>query len=651
MKMRINPAVFLLLLAFLMPLLPPVPAQTPEKDPDGFISSEIALAADLPWVTIPPVTGCYSENAEIPYMLYDKYSRPTSIYAQYSLDGGKTWNWAYTTRPMNECMRNLTTSPQGVLHYFPWYSQKQATCELYDKARIRILPFNSGGSGAWISSGNFCLDNLLQLPRVSVLQPALAFDERAFIPIYYQIFDCQSEPTNIVCKYSRDGGATWNWAYEAPGSQGQKNQPSSPDGSVRMFLWDAAANLGAGTHSDVQFSILPSNTKGVSGFWKSPVFRVKNALGPWVNLYAPSAPVSGTGVTFWFHVFDHKSKPVNISAWFSTDGGNTWAAARTADGSNVKQNLPASRTGVIGSYFWDMQKDLNVGNYNVLFGLRAYNTEHGQGEWSTVSLNPSVTGPETLTINLPGNIPLILKRIPAGSFQMGSPGTERSRGSDEGPVHTVTLPKEFYLGQTEVTQKQWLSLMKSWPGTAPSYSHGMGDNNPAYYVSWNDVQGFISALNNHISSTGQGPLTLRLPSEAEWEYACRAGTTTRFYFGDSLGVNDDCADDGIRDKNMWFCGNKKSSGSQPVGSKLPNAFGLYDMAGSVQEWCQDWYHSSYAGAPSNGSAWVSPATSNRVLRDNDWGDLARKSRSAARDYASTTYRCFCVGFRLATVRP
>ncbi|MFH0793382.1 MAG: SUMF1/EgtB/PvdO family nonheme iron enzyme, partial [bacterium] len=191
--------------------------------------------------------------------------------------------------------------------------------------------------------------------------------------------------------------------------------------------------------------------------------------------------------------------------------------------------------------------------------------------------------PQTRTIYLPGNVPLELVRIPSGSFQMGSPDTERSRYSDEGPVHTVTINYSFYMGRTEVTQCQWLAVMGSWPDPTyyPRNPYGVGDNYPAYHISWNDAQNFITALGNHIASSGQGPLTVRLPSEAEWEYACRGGTQTRFFFGDSLSVGDLCEDDGIRSQYMWYCGNDTPYGTKEVATKLPNQFGLYDMSGNV----------------------------------------------------------------------
>jgi len=258
----------------------------------------------------------------------------------------------------------------------------------------------------------------------------------------------------------------------------------------------------------------------------------------------------------------------------------------------------------------------------------------------------------TETLLLPGYVPLELVRIPAGSFQMGSPDTERSRNDNEGPVHTVTINYDFYMGKYEVTQAQWLAVMGSWPGTAPSSEWGVGDDYPAYFVSWDDVQNFITALNAHITNTGQGPATVRLPSEAEWEYACRAGTQTRFYFGDSLSLSDTCEDDGTRNQYMWYCGNnpdygEPGYGAKPVGGKLPNAFGLHDMSGNVYEWCEDDLHSGYTGTPSNGSAWIgSPRGSDRVRRGGRWDEGPRYCRSAHRGFTFSGHRHTFIGFRL-----
>jgi formylglycine-generating enzyme required for sulfatase activity len=199
--------------------------------------------------------------------------------------------------------------------------------------------------------------------------------------------------------------------------------------------------------------------------------------------------------------------------------------------------------------------------------------------------------------------------------------------------------------------------MDSWPGEAPAHSYGLGNNYPAYHVSWDDARNFIAALNTHITNTGQGTAAFRLPTEAEWEYACRAGTTTRFYFGDSLGCSAvDCSDcaagvlSGNRSDYMWYCGNYAPNGCKPVGGKLPNAFGLYDMSGNLWEWCEDDWHSDYTGAPTDGSAWVySPrGTGGRVFRGGCWDNDAKYCRSAIRGAYFYDFREYFLGFRLAS---
>ncbi len=233
--------------------------------------------------------------------------------------------------------------------------------------------------------------------------------------------------------------------------------------------------------------------------------------------------------------------------------------------------------------------------------------------------------------------PMKLVRIPAGSFEMASPVSERDRIPYEGPVHKVTINYDFYMGETEVTQAQWKAVM----GSNPVIDHGFpprgyGNDYPVYYVSWDDCQTFLSVLN----SKGQG--TFRLPSEAEWEYACRAGTKTRFYFGNSLECDDECTDcaagifPGNRSDFMWFCGNNSIDGNKPVYEKSPNLFGLYDMHGSVWEWCQDHWHDNYSGAPTNGSPRLDLVGNDediRVMRGGSWADYAMTCRSAYRGFS------------------
>ncbi len=289
------------------------------------------------------------------------------------------------------------------------------------------------------------------------------------------------------------------------------------------------------------------------------------------------------------------------------------------------------------------------GGNPMAYAIRAaYLWQNGERYTYNSSLEPPMcwTLPEPpKTLLLPGDVPLELVRIPAGSFQMGSPDTEHNRYINEGPIHTVTIAYDFYMSKYEVTQQQWLAVMGSSPG-GYAWNYGQGDTYPAYYVSWDDAQAFITALNTHITNTGQGPATVRLPSEAEWEYACRAGTQTRFYFGDLLSVGDECEDDGIRSQYMWYCGNDDSYGSKPVGGKLPNAFGLHDMSGNLLEWCQDWLHSSYTDAPADGSAWESPTDSGRVIRGGYWYRYAQYCRSAFRYGIWPDDRYGSLGFRL-----
>jgi formylglycine-generating enzyme required for sulfatase activity len=215
--------------------------------------------------------------------------------------------------------------------------------------------------------------------------------------------------------------------------------------------------------------------------------------------------------------------------------------------------------------------------------------------------------------------------IPAGKFEMGSPPDEEGRDSDEGPVHHVNIEKAFYMGRYEVTQKQWRAVMGDNP------SHFKGDDLPVEQVSWDDVQEFIKKLNEK-----EGIDTYRLPSEAEWEYACRAGTTTRYSFGDSESRLGDYA---------WYNSN---SGSQthPVGQKKANPWGLYDLHGNVWEWVQDSWHSNYDGAPADGSAWESEDGANRVLRCGCCGNYAWGCRSAIRGRFAPRTRGSILGFRL-----
>jgi formylglycine-generating enzyme required for sulfatase activity len=216
--------------------------------------------------------------------------------------------------------------------------------------------------------------------------------------------------------------------------------------------------------------------------------------------------------------------------------------------------------------------------------------------------------------------------IPAGSFDMGSDNGE----ANEKPVHRVTIAKSFAIGKTEVTQGQWHAVM----GNNPSYFSACGDTCPVEQVSWDDAQVFIQKLN---AKTGK---QYRLPSEAEWEYACRAGNQQEYCGSDNA--------DGVA-WNSFNSGSFFFNRPHPVATKQANAFGLYDMSGNVWEWVEDGYHDNYTGAPADGSAWG--GGSMRVLRGGSWGKDPKFGRAASRSKFGTNYRDFSYGFRLARMLP
>ncbi|MBF0376652.1 MAG: formylglycine-generating enzyme family protein [Desulfamplus sp.] len=231
--------------------------------------------------------------------------------------------------------------------------------------------------------------------------------------------------------------------------------------------------------------------------------------------------------------------------------------------------------------------------------------------------------------------------IPAGTFMMGSPADELGRflnsitsgiTSHESPQHKVTLTKAYYMQTTEVTQGQWKAIM----GSNPSRFSSCGDNCPVEQVSWDDIQEFITKLN------AMGQETYELPTEAQWEYAARAGSTTAFSNG---GMTDPECDDANLDAIGWYCGNSLYETKQ-VAQKIPNAWGLYDMHGNVMEFCQDWYasYSTFDAIDPVGPAWSMGLGT--VIRGGSWIADAIYCRSALRANIYSSNRSNGVGFRL-----
>ncbi len=231
---------------------------------------------------------------------------------------------------------------------------------------------------------------------------------------------------------------------------------------------------------------------------------------------------------------------------------------------------------------------------------------------------------------LVNSIGMRFRLIQPGSFMMGSEKGE----SDEKPVHKVTLTKAFYIGVYEVTQEQWEKVMGS------NRSHSKGPKNPVENVSWDDAQEFARKLSQKEN------VTYRLPTEAEWEYACRAGTISEYYWGDDPDLPEIV-------QYQWYRGNWDTSpwGPQPVGQKKPNLWGLYDMSGNVEEWCEDRYSGAYPADKEVVDPKGAAGGASRVLRGGGWSSQAINCRSAVRVGYSPSDRCGYLGFRLVRTIP
>jgi formylglycine-generating enzyme required for sulfatase activity len=217
--------------------------------------------------------------------------------------------------------------------------------------------------------------------------------------------------------------------------------------------------------------------------------------------------------------------------------------------------------------------------------------------------------------------------ISPGTFTMGSGDGDKRASRNEKPAHQVRISKPFYLGKYEVSQAQWEAVMGNNP------SNFKGRSNPVEMVSWDNVQEFINRLNKQ-----EGHNSYRLPTEAEWEYAARAGTTGVYSFGDDAGSLGQYA---------WWYGNSGDK-THPVGQKQPNAWGLYDMHGNVWEWVQDWYGENYYSSSPSTDPKGPPSGSHRVLRGAGWSDYyAEYCRSAIRRSTTPVSRFSNNGFRVA----
>jgi formylglycine-generating enzyme required for sulfatase activity len=293
-----------------------------------------------------------------------------------------------------------------------------------------------------------------------------------------------------------------------------------------------------------------------------------------------------------------------------------------------------------------------------------------QGKAAKASRAAQVPKAGTVFRDCPGCPEMVV--IPAGSFDMGSPGSEAGRDDDEGPVHRVNVAT-FALGKTEITRGHFAAFVKKtkystgdkcWTLEGGKYSersprdwrepgYVQDDKHPVACINWNDAHAYVEWLSR---KTGK---PYRLPTEAEWEYAARGNTSTARYWGKNpdeacgyANVADKTAQAQTQGASSWSVHNCTDgfAYTAPVGSFKANAFGLSDMLGNVLEWTEDSYHDSYKGAPTDGSAWQGDGAK-RVLRGGSWNNSPRNVRAALRDSNRPELRFSIFGFRLARMLP
>ncbi len=259
---------------------------------------------------------------------------------------------------------------------------------------------------------------------------------------------------------------------------------------------------------------------------------------------------------------------------------------------------------------------------------------------------PEVTADRQLTVQLPdegdtwtfrlGDSDLNHEMcwIPAGSFVMGAPTSDPDSDDSERPRHIVNFSEGFWMSRYEITQREWVEIMGSW-----SFSHSGDPRLPATNIGWNDCRDFIEELNDTESTT-----FWRLPSEAEWEYAARAESETRFYWGDD-------PDNVTIESYAWYSGNSDGM-THIVGEKLSNYWSLFDMSGNVAEWCEDDLHTDYTNAPQDGSPWIeSPRTLYRIVRGGCFSSDPASCRSAQRSVSNNNAGELDIGVRLVREIP
>ena len=398
-------------------------------------------------------------------------------------------------------------------------------------------------------------------------------------------------------RFSNDG-ATWS-AYESLTPSKSYTLPVGADGhrTVRVQFIDKANNRSA-TYSDYILLDRSAPTGGITINKGDSATTTQSVM-----LGLTYADGTGSGV----------------ARMRFSDNGSTWTNWMYPAATKAYQ-LPKSEFGhqTVRVQYLD-----GANNYSAVYS-------------DYINLVAPAVGTEE-TIMLPGNVPLVMKWMPAGTYMMGRYPGEPGASVNEIPQHSVTLGG-FWMGKYELTKRQWQAVMGTTPWVGHDYVLDNLDS-PAVWVSWDDAQSFLTAANSY---TGK---TFRLPSEAQWEYACRAGTQFSFYWGE-------CYEAVCIGQTAWYNGNCPFATdyyAHVVGLKMANGWGLYDMSGNVMEWCQDWFYSNYDGAPADGSAWESTPDMCRVLRGGSFNPDYSWCRSAKRCFDTPYSTSVERGFRVVRI--